>query len=472
MYAAEVFADWACELTADSIPADVRRRIKLDLLDCLGTGLAALAILQDPAAHATAVQLGGPPEATALGVPERISAPAAAFCNGATMHALGYDSTHETALVHSGAVILPVVLALGETTSASGADALTAAVAGYEATARIALAGEGRFHARGFHPTSVCGVFGAALAASRLRQLTRTQVTGALGIAGSQSAGLLEFLSDGSEMKPLHVGWAALSGLIAASLAANGATGPASVLEGDSGLLNTHLDRFSTAPLTTALGSHWEAAHLAFKPYPVCHFAHTCLEALADIIFAQDLSSDDVSGLHCRISDSAAVGIVLEPQAEKLKPRGPSDARFSLPYCLASLLVRGHLGLDSFTISAIHDDVVLRVAECVSYEVDTFPGGGRLSGGIRVTTRDGRIFEKIVLHPRGGTQNPMTDDGLVAKFRSNVALGFRDSVADDLLDVVSDFENTSVAALMRAVATGIMGTTAAHERRGRGSARS
>jgi 2-methylcitrate dehydratase PrpD len=440
MYAAERLAEWTATLELDDVPAEVVAAAKLHMLDAVGTGLAALALDELPAVLAAARELGGRPEATALGVDERVSAAAAALANGSLMHALDFDDTHEVALVHSSVVVAPVALALGEATRASGADLVTAAIAGYEVSSRIGLAGAGSFHLRGFHPTSVCGVFAAATAAARLRRLSPDETRHALGIAGSQASGLLEFLADGSQTKPLHAGWAALAGIVAASLAAGGATGPASVLEGRFGLLRSHLEEFDEAVLTDGLGSRWETLNIAFKPYPACHCTHTVLDAVT----AADLRADEVEEIVALVPSQVAVELVLEPRERKLRPMSPYDAKFSLPYCIGALLVRGELGVDAFTPAAIADEEVLGLAERVTYEIVPFDGGNDLSGGIRAATRSGTV-ERRVIRPRGGAEQPMATGELQEKFRRNGALALPEEDVERLLETLDRLEEQNAA---------------------------
>ena len=447
--AAVELAEWAAGLRLVDVPEEVREAAKLHLLDAVGTGLAGLALGELEAARGLAEELGGRPESTALGVAERLPAAVAAFANGAVMHALDFDDTHEQALVHSSVVVCPVALACGEAAGARGEEALTAAIAGFELSSRIGLAGAGRFHVRGFHPTSVCGVFAAAAVASRLRGLTAAETANALGIAGSQASGLLEFLADGSQTKPIHAGWASLGGIVAAGLAARGATGPATVLEGRFGLLRTHLDEFDEGVLTAGLGERWETLRIAFKPYPACHCTHTCLDALAAIVAEERLAVDDVAEIVCRVPGQVAVELVLEPAGRKLRPATPYDAKFSLPYCLASFLARGSLDVGSFTPSAVADEEVLRLAALVRYEVTPFPGGNDLSGGVVVTTRDGARLERAVLHPRGGLENPMTPADLRAKFRENAALALPESAVERLVEGFMRLEDERVGELTR-----------------------
>lgn len=442
MHAAEKMARWSSGLELGEVPPEVVAAAKLHLLDAVGTGLAGLALDQLPAVRAVAAELGGEPEATALGLERRVGPGAAALCNGSLMHALDFDDTHELALVHSSAVVAATVLALGEALGSGGADAIAAAVGGYEIGSRIGLANPGAMHVRGFHPTSVCGVFAAAAAAARLRGLSPEQTTNALGIAGSQASGLMEFLADGSQTKPLHAGWAAHAGIVAAALAAHGATGPASVLEGRFGLLASHLGagEFDESGLAGELGTRWETTRIAFKAYPSCHCSHAVLDAVREL----GLGPDDAGELVALVPGEVSVGLVLEPAERKRRPATPYDAKFSLPYCIAALLVRGELGVDSFTPEAIADERILELAAGIAYEVVEFEGGNDISGGVRARV-GGRELEARVLSPRGGPANPLSEEELREKFRRNASLALPADEAERLLDVLAALERHAVA---------------------------
>jgi len=442
VHAAEKMARWSSALQLEDVPTEVVAAAKLHLLDAVGTGLAALALDQLPAARAVAAEIGGEPEATALGLERRVGPAAAALCNGSLMHALDFDDTHELALVHSSAVVAATVLALGEARGSAGTDAIAAAVAGYEIGSRIGLASPGALHLRGFHPTSVCGVFAAAAASARLRGLGPEQTTNALGIAGSQASGLMEFLADGSQTKPLHAGWAAHAGIVAAALAAHGATGPASVLEGRFGLLASHLGpgEFDESGLAGELGSRWETTRIAFKAYPSCHCSHAVLDAVREL----GLEAGEAEDLVALVPGEVAVGLVLEPAERKRRPTTPYDAKFSLPYCIAALLVRGELGVDSFTPEGIADERILELAAGVSYEVVEFEGGNDISGGVRARV-GGRDLEARVLSPRGGPANPLSEEELREKFRRNALLALPADRAERLLDVLVTLEQYAVA---------------------------
>ena len=243
------------------VPGEVRAAAARHLLDGVGTAIGGLRAGTVAAAVEVARGLGGPPEATLFGTTERIGAPAAALATGALVHALDFDDTHAGGLVHATAVVLPAAFAVGEQVGATGREVLDAAVVGYETVCRVAAAAPHGFHARGLHATMVAGVFSSALVAARLLGLDAARAVDALGIAGSQSGGLLAFLHTGASTKQLHPGFASHAGILAARLAAAGASGPANVFDGPDGLYDAlatgagrpRLDRRGARP---ALGDH------------------------------------------------------------------------------------------------------------------------------------------------------------------------------------------------------------------------
>jgi 2-methylcitrate dehydratase PrpD len=423
--AAELVARFAVSLRADDLPDEVVDAATLHALDTLGCGIAARALGEAPYAAAAALENGGAGPASAIGVEHGLAAPEAAFVNGTLCHALDFDDTHPHSIVHVSASVVPAALAAAQAEGATGADVLAAVVAGSETSSRLGMAAGGAFHARGFHPTGVCGVFGATVAAARLRGLDAEQTANALGLAGSLASGLLEFLADGSETKRLHPGFAAQAGLKATALAAHGATGPATVFEGRFGFFAAYVHGVETdvAEQFADLGDRWETPRIAFKPYPACHYVHAPVDALAQLLRETPLEPDEVERL-VALSDRTGESLVLAPLAEKLRPRTVYDAKFSLPYCLGAQLVHGRVDVRSFTPDAISEPAVLAAAGRVDYEVKEYaPAPDAFAGGVRIHTRDGRTLEAELRHQRGGAENPMSFDEVVEKYRSNASLG-------------------------------------------------
>ncbi len=442
--AAQRFAAFSSSLTVEQIPDPVLESAKLHILDALGCGLAAHALDTAPAAREAMTETGSRGPATAIGVSHGLPGADAALVNGVTCHALDYDDTHTGAVAHVSVAVVPAALAAAQAEGAAGADLLAAIVAGNEIVARLGMAVGSAFHARGFHPTAVCGVFGAAAAACRLHSLDAATTTNALGIAGSMASGLLEFLADGSSTKRLHPGWAAHGAIIASRLAAHGATGPASVFEGRFGLYRAFVDRddIDVEALTGELGERWETPRIAFKPYPACHYVHASLDAAAQALAETPVRTEDIEEI-VALTTEAGVSLVLEPLADKHRPRSEYEAKFSLPYSIASLLVRGHVDVSTYTDEAITDPDVLALAAKVRYEVkdyETFPRA--LPGGVRIHTRDGRTLEAELPYQRGGPENPMSAEQVQEKFRTNAGLALSAAEVEALEGAVMTLERS------------------------------
>lgn len=453
--AAQRFAAFTSALRADQLPPEVAAAAELHMLDMLGCGLAAHALDVAPAARAAMLEPGVTGPATVIGAAESLPAADAALANGATCHALDFDDTHTGAIAHVSVAVVPAALAEAEAQEATGAELLAAIVAGSEVVTRLGMAAGDAFHERGFHPTAVCGVFGAAAAAARLRELDAATTTQALGIAGSLAAGILEFLADGSSTKRLHAGFAAHAGVLAARLAAHGATGPSTVFEGRFGLYNAYIGREVDLDAQLGdLGARWETPRIAFKPYPACHYIHAALDATIQATTETPIAVDEIDEI-VALTTQAGVSLVLEPLEAKHRPRSEYDAKFSLPYSIAAQLVRGRVDVSTYVGDAISDEAVLEVARRVRYQVKDYPTFPQaLPGGVRIHLKDGRVLEADLDWQRGGPENPMSPDEVREKYRRNAELALDDGDAASIEQAVMSLSGlgdlTELKALGRA----------------------
>jgi 2-methylcitrate dehydratase PrpD len=436
MTAAQRLAAWATGLEADDVPEAVRTDAKLHVLDVIGCGLAAHATGVAHEGRAAMSELGGRPEATVIGTQTRLPAANAAFANAMLCHGLDYDDTHSDSVSHVSTVVAPAALAAAEQLGASGRDALAAIVAGNEVVCRIGMAASGAFHARGFHPTAICGIFGGVAAVGRVGRVDPAVAASALGIAGSFAGGLFAYLADGTPTKPMHPAWAAHGAHLATRLAAHGAAGPPSVLEGKFGLYHAFVGakegEIDIEGQLADLGTRWETPRIAYKPFPVCHFMHGALGAAAEGAGARTFAPDEIDDVLVSVPE-AGVSLVLEPAAEKIAPRSEYEGKFSLQYSLASLLVRGHVSVADFTDEAIADPAVLEVARKVRYETREYPTYPQaFPGGAVVRLADGSSFEADFPYQRGGPESPLTADEVREKFRDNASLALADAAVEAL----------------------------------------
>jgi 2-methylcitrate dehydratase PrpD len=290
---------------------------------------------------------------------------------------------------------------------------------------------------------AAAGPFGAAIAVGLLHGLDQPTLTNALGICGSQASGTFAFLSNASTVKALHAGWAAHSGILACELAVAGVTGPEVVFEDRYGLFATHTgetlaaERF--AQLLTGLGVRWALPEAAFKRYPVCHYIHPFLEA-AERLRAQGLRAEEVSAVRCRVPDGAAP-VISEPWDRKLAPSSDHEARWSLPVCLAQMLLRGTLSVFDVTGIAT-DSEVLALAARMSWEEWSDSGfPARFPAQVTVTTVDGGELTIEVDDVRGSASRPFEADEIRGKFAANAGAVVGDAAAAEIEAIVDDLSS-------------------------------
>ncbi len=421
------------------LPAPVIDKATLLALDTLGSCLASSRQDFGRAVLQTAERLGGPAESTLIGSKAKVGAASAVLANATLAHGLDFDDTREDAIVHTGSVAVTTALAVGEALGASGRAVLEAMVAGVEVMCRVGLAVPGRFHARHYHPTSLAGSFAAAAVAGRLHGLTEDQLVHAFGICGSQAGGIIEYLADGSWTKRLHPGWAAHAGVTAALLAQAGFTGPETVFEGAHGFYEAFAgghDEACLAELLASLGRTWEIEQLTFKPYPCGSIAHPYMDCALRLRERHGIRPEHIALVRCRTAEGP-VPRLWEPLAAKHSPPNGYASKFSLPYLLAVILVKGRATLAEFTDEAVRDEAVLRVAAKVGYELDpTIDYPRQFIGHVAIRLRDGRVVEERQNHPRGGPDFPMTREELEAKFRGNAVIAVPGEQASRLIRIV------------------------------------
>jgi len=452
---AVTLAEFVCTLDFHDIPRPVVELARRHLLDTLGVAIRGRAHPNARSALRGVQALDGSAgHVRVWGSHATLAAPYAALANGVAAHVLDFDDTHTDSIVHGSAIIAPVVLAIGQTRDANGSDLLTAFVAGWEVAARVGLASRGTFHARGFHTTSIAGVFGAAAAAARLLELPAGAVAHALGLAGSQASGINEYLSNSSSAKSLHTGWSAHAGVVAATLAKAGMTGPATVFEGRDGLMRTHgeRDRVDVASLTADLGTRWETARISIKPYPCCHFAHAFVDCIAELA-AQGVRGEDVALVEC-VVPATEVPLICEPVAQKQAPGTPYAAKFSLPFLLASRIVDGAIGHATFDQRNLARRDLASFAARVTYRVakaGETPFPRTFPGWIEAKLRDGRTLVERLDVNAGHPDNPLSAEQVRAKFADNARDTLGDADVARVLHLVERLPDTSACDLAAAL---------------------
>jgi 2-methylcitrate dehydratase PrpD len=403
----DALVEWTLGLETAALPPAVTEAASRSITDWLGTAIRGAA---EPLAGALAAVIdasGGLEQATVVGRGLRTSALLAALANGAQSHALDFDDTHLPSIVHGAAPVAPVVLALGEWRHLPGDRVLAAFVSGFEVETRLGRVLGRALADRGWHVTGVLGHFGAAAAAGKLLGLDAGRLAHALGIAGTQAAGLEQ--SFGTMSKPLHPGKAAMNGLLAALLAREGYTGATAMLDGRAGLSATFLGITDLGAAVEDLGKRFEILENSTKFYAACHLTHATIDAGRAIRSRIAPAPDAVEAVRCRVHP-----LVLEVAANPA-PQTGLEAKFSIAYCAATALVRGEAGESEFGETSVHDPAVARVMGRVTPEADaSLP-----IGAARMTIRlaDGRTLEERVTAARGTPGNLLTRDEVEGKFR-------------------------------------------------------
>ena len=398
-------AKFAANLRYEDIPAHVLRRTEDLMLDWYGSALAGKGAPAVEAIDAFARMAGptdGPSEV--LTSRRRTSAYFAAMVNAAASHFAEQDDVHNGSVFHAATIVFPVALAVAQAEKKSGKELLTAAVAGYEAGIRI---GEflGRSHYKIFHTTGTAGTLAAAVTAGRLLDLTPGQMLDALGSAGTQAAGLWEFLRDAADSKQLHTAHASASGLASAYLARSGFKGARHILTGAQGLAAGMSTDANPARLTDRLGERWTVAETSFKFHASCRHTHPAADALLKLMTLNSLKADDILQVTAQVHQGAidVLGPVVAPET-------PHQSKFSMGTVLGLIAVYGRAGVQDFATSFNAPEIIAfreKVSMTLDPEVDTaYPA--RWIGKVTVKTIDGRTLHERVDEPKGDPGNTLT----------------------------------------------------------------
>jgi 2-methylcitrate dehydratase PrpD len=437
----EVLGKFTGGLRLSAIPQAIIDKAKLVFLDTLGVALASSTMDFGRIVLHVAQTLGGSVASRLIGTSLKVASANAVLANGTLAHGLDYDDTLEEAIVHTGCCAAITALAVGEELGVSGRGVLEAAIAGTEVMCKVGLVAPGKFHARGFHPTALCSTFGAAAAAGKLHELQGAQWKDAFGLCGSQSSGIIEYLADGSWTKRLHPGWSAHGGVVAVLLAREGFRGPRSVFEGQHGFYRSfggpNEYRFEKL---SELGQSWEIPRLTFKSYPCGSISHPYMDCALLLKQKHAVVPERIAEVVCRTAEGP-VHRLWEPLADKQRPTSSYGAKFSLPYSIAVMLIRGRAGLEEFTDEAIRDPEILDLASKVRYQIDPAIDYPRhFSGHVKIRLDDGTVLEENQPHPRGGFESPLTRAEIEEKFRANARLALPAKQAESIVDAVNRLE--------------------------------
>ena len=413
-------ATFAATLRWDDIPAPVQQRAEDLWVDWFGSVLAGCRAR--PVASITRFALSqgpadGPSEV--IGPGTRTSPLMAALANAAASHVAEQDDVHNGAVFHPVAVVFPPALAVAQSLGASGAQLMAACVAGYEVGIRV---GEflGRSHYKVFHTTATAGTLAAAAAVGHLLQLTPAQMQHAFGSAGTQSAGLWEFLRTGADSKQLHTAHAAAAGLMAAHLAKDGFTGARDIFTGGQGMAAGMSTDADPARLTDGLGTRWATAETSFKWHASCRHTHPAADALLQLMRQHGLHAEDIAQVTCHVHQGA-----IDVLGPVVSPTSVHQSKFSMGTVLALAARHGHAGLTEFDTGFLAPETVAfreKVSMVLDAEVDAaYPR--RWIGKVSVRTTDARLLQGRVDEPKGDPGNTLSREEITAKALRLAAYG-------------------------------------------------
>ena len=448
----EGLARFASGVSYEELPDEVVDWAKYLCLDFAGVTLNGSTTGSAQAVVEALRRAGREGPSAVIGTSYRALPEYATLANGIACHSIELDDVNNEASLHPGVVVYPTALAMADVaTPVDGKEFIAAVAVGYDIMVRLGRALKPAEHyARGFHPTATCGAFGAAAVSARLMGLEGEPFVSALGIAGSQAAGSMEFLAQGSWTKRFHPGWAAHSGIWAALLAREGFSGPSTIIEGEKGFLNAYSGDPDPSRLLEGLGDPFQIAQTSVKPHACCRYNQGPIDCVLDLVNGQGLAPDDVDELTIGVL-SAGFNIVAAPEEEKRRPESVVDMQFSLPFGAAVALLYGRASVDEHVPGVAERpevrEAMARVRCVTDPNLDAqFPR--HWPAWAEARTRDGRTLRSEVLYPKGDPENPLSWDEMKAKFAALTAPVIPDGRQGEIIAAVESLEQmTDVRAL-------------------------
>ena len=442
-------ARFVAGLRYEDIPGEVIERIKLLILDSLGCAVFGAELPWSVILMDTLAAVDTSQGCTVWGTGRRLSAPHAALVNGTLVQGFELDDVHRVGVLHVGAVTLPAVLAVAELRpEMTGRDFLAAAVAGYEIGPRVGMCMGPEHIGQGWHSGATVGVFSACAGTAAALRLGGEQTVHALGIAGTQSAGLMA-AQFGAMVKRMHAGRSAQSGLYAALLAARGFTGIVDVFENAYGgfctTFSRSTDRFDRRELTAGLGERWETMRIALKFYACVGSNHTTLDSLRLMQARHPFGPGAVERITVHGSR-----VTVDHVGWPYQPQGLTSAQLNLPYCVATLLLEGDAFVDQFTEAAVADPARIalsRKVEVVEDPAITARGKAfRHMVRVEVRLRDGSVMEETVEAPRGSERSFAGAEAVIDKFRKLAGRRMGEAQVGRIVDAVLQADRMESAA--------------------------
>jgi len=427
------------QLSYDDLSQDQVHKTKTYFLDWLGSAIAGQNERPIKIMLEVVHNLGGRPESTIIPGGSRGMSLLAALVNGASSHVVEMDDLHRESILHPAAPIMPAIFAVAERERSTGQELITAIAAGYEVGIRVALA-VGPSHYCYWHTTATCGTFGAAAGCAKILGLDEEKVAWALGSAGTQAAGLWEFLAESTMSKQLHAGKAALNGVLSALLAQKGFTGAQRILEGEKGFFRATSKEFDESKCLKGLGEEFLLERNSLKYHASCGHTHSAIDATLEATGKRPIPSDDIQEIRVYIYQEAL------DLLRGVKSETPYLAKFSLPFCIAMAIKYGRVGFKDFNASRIEDLEIIQLMGKITLHSDpeltnSYPA--KWPARVEIITSDGRTLKGASDYPKGDPENPLSEEELFQKFKSLTDGLISNTASEAIIERVMNMESIS-----------------------------
>ncbi|QKY68311.1 MmgE/PrpD family protein [Lentibacillus sp. CBA3610] len=413
MELSEKLANYVIDTDYDDLPEEVVDFTKLCILDYFASAIAGSKTEPIQKIDELVREMGGESQASLI-TGGHSSVPQTALLNGASSHIVEQDDIHKGSIIHAATVVIPAALAVAEWKDLSGKELINAVVIGYEVCYRIGEA-VSPSHYYYWHNTATCGTFGAAAAVAKLLKLNENQIINTLGSAGTQAAGLWEFIEDGAMSKQLHPGKAAMNGVISALLGKKDFTGAKKILEGDRGFFESMSENYKISKITDGLGEEYKILENSFKVHASCRHTHSAMDLMIDLANERDIDIKDIDRISVK-TYQVAINIT-----DNNKPVTQYQSKFSQQFCTALALLKGHGNLEIFNEDTLWDEnireLMKRVDVVTDQEIDAqYPS--KWGAIVEVYMKSGEVIRKETDSPRGDPENAVSNNELRQKFMS------------------------------------------------------
>ena len=404
-------AEYVCKTNFEDLPLDVVEFTKICILDWYGSAVAGKDEKPIQAIKELVEEWGGHEQAS-LVTGGKSSIGNAVLVNAASSHIVELDDIHKASIIHAGTVVIPAAVAVAEAYDLSGKDLITAVVVGYEVCYRIGEA-VSPSHYYYWHNTATCGTFGSAAAVAKLLNLNVEQTMFALGNAGSQAAGLWEFIEDGANTKQLHTAKAAYNGTLAAQLAKKNFTSATKILEGRRGFFEAMSESADASKITKNLGKEFKITENSFKIHASCRHTHPAIDCILDIMDEHTILYQKIKRITVKTYQTV-LNITDKPNPDTIYA-----SKVSSQFCSALAAVNGSASLRDFNDESLQASEITEVMKKVEVLVDPYYEGAypeKWGAKVEIELDNGKIFEKATDYPKGDPEKLASKEELIQKF--------------------------------------------------------